>query len=146
MREAGFTLLELIVVLAILGLLAAFIAMRGPPISHALALRSVASEIVAGLRATRQYAITANRPAEYTVDLAHRTAHGADGPTVQLPLGTDVIILTAAGEVRGAEVADIRFEPNGSSTGGRIVLVDGQRRTGIGISWLTGRVSVTHAP
>lgn len=146
MREAGFTLLELIVVLAVLGLLAALVAMRGPPVSHALALRSVVSEIAAGLRATRQDAITSDRPAEYRIDLARRTARGADGTVVWLPAGMGVTVLTADGEVRNAEVADIRFEPDGSSTGGRIVLVDGQHRTGIGISWLTGRVSVTHAP
>lgn len=146
MREAGFTLIELIVVLVILGLLAALVAMRGPPASHGLALRSVVLEIAAGLRATRQYAITADRPTEYSVDLARHIAHGADGPAVQLPVGTGITIVTAAGEVRNVEAADIRFEPDGSSTGGRIVLVDGRHRTEIGISWLTGRVSVTYAP
>jgi len=37
---------------------------------------------------------------------------------------------------------DIRFNPDGSSTGGRISLADGRRRLGVGVDWLTGRVSV----
>ena len=146
MREAGFTLLELIVALAVLGLLAALVIMRGPPVSHALELHSVVAEIAAGLRTTRQYAITTDQPAEYTIDLVRRTAHDAEGAAVQLPTGIGVTVLTAAGEVRSAETVGIRFEPDGSSTGGRIVLADGGRRVGIDVGWLTGRVSVTHAP
>ena len=145
MREAGFTLLELLVVLAILGLLTALVAMRGPSVSHGLAVRSAAAEMTAALRETRQHAIAANRPAEFTLDLAHRTFRGGDHPTVQLPSDLGITILTTTGEVRSAKVVGIRFDPDGSSTGGRIELATETRHIRIGVDWLSGKVSVSSA-
>jgi general secretion pathway protein H len=45
----------------------------------------------------------------------------------------------------GGAAADIRFLPDGSSTGGRVELKDGRRRMRIGVDWLNGRVSVGDA-
>jgi general secretion pathway protein H len=55
-----------------------------------------------------------------------------------------VEILTIANERQSERVADIRFNPDGSSTGGRIVLADGHRSIDIGVDWLTGRVSIAN--
>ena len=41
-----------------------------------------------------------------------------------------------------ATTGDIRFNPDGSSSGGRITLADGSRRVAVGVDWLTGRVTV----
>jgi general secretion pathway protein H len=60
----------------------------------------------------------------------------------RLPTNLSIELLTITGEGRGANIADIRFNPDGSSTGGRIVLAEGTRRTAVGVDWLTGRVSV----
>jgi len=51
-------------------------------------------------------------------------------------------LLTISGEALNGREGDIRFNPDGSSTGGRISLADGRRRIGVGVDWLTGRVSV----
>ena len=51
-------------------------------------------------------------------------------------------LLTIAGERQAPGLGDIRFNPDGSSTGGRIALADGQRRMAVGVDWLTGRVSI----
>jgi general secretion pathway protein H len=50
--------------------------------------------------------------------------------------------LTIAGERGSRAVGAIRFNPDGSSTGGRIVLADGNRKVAVGVEWLSGRVSV----
>ena len=64
------------------------------------------------------------------------------GANRRLPANLSIKLLTVSGESRGASVGDIRFNPDGSSTGGRIALADGKQRVAVGVDWLTGRVSV----
>ena len=73
--------------------------------------------------------------------IGHRYRVGT-GAERRLPANLSIELLTIAGESRGAGVGDIRFNPDGSSTGGRISLADGQQRIAVGVDWLTGRVSV----
>jgi len=60
----------------------------------------------------------------------------------QLPKDLDVTILTGAGLVRGASSGAIFFYPDGSSSGGRISLQQGEREQQIHINWLTGEVDI----
>jgi general secretion pathway protein H len=50
-------------------------------------------------------------------------------------------MLTTTGERQGSQIGSIRFNPDGSSTGGRISLADGGRAITIGVDWLTGRIT-----
>jgi general secretion pathway protein H len=52
-------------------------------------------------------------------------------------------LLTVAGERRTAVQSAIRFNPDGSSTGGRITVGDAVRKIAVGVDWLTGRVSLS---
>ena len=139
---AGFTLIELLVALAVLGLALSLIAGFKPPWSRGLGLRATASELAAGLRLARSEAILSNRPVVLDLDLAgHRYRVGTGTPRL-LPPDLSLELLTISGEAVSAREGAIRFNPDGSSTGGRISLVDGRRRIGVGVDWLTGRVSV----
>lgn len=141
----GFTLVEMIVVVAILGLVLAMVAARGPLGLHTLTARAAANELASGFRQARARAIAGNRPVAVSIDLAgHRWRVGTDRPT-ELPRDLDIAVLTVAGQSAGGTAADIRFLPDGSSTGGRVELKDGQRRMRIGVDWLNGRVSVGDA-
>jgi general secretion pathway protein H len=138
----GFTLIELIVTLAILGLSLVLVTGYRPPWSGALSLDGTAGRIAAELRLARSEAIVGNRPVAFNIDLVgHRYRVGA-GASRRLPGDFSIELLTIAGERQGANTGDIRFNPDGSSTGGRIVLADGRRRVAIGVDWLTGRVGV----
>lgn len=140
--SAGFTLIEMIVVLAILGMtLALFTAYRAPW-SQTLSAAGAASQLAADLRLARSQAIISNRPVLVSVDLpGHQYRVGA-GDFRHIPGELRIELLTIANERQSEHVADIRFNPDGSSTGGRIVLVDDRRRIDIGVDWLTGRVSI----
>jgi len=141
-RCAGFTLIEVVVTLAILGLALVLVAGYKPPWSSGLGLKGTASELASGLRLARSEAIASNRPVRFDLDvtgLVYRVGAGADR---RLPANLSIELLTITGENRRASVGDIRFNPDGSSTGGRIILAEGARRTAVGVDWLTGRVSV----
>ena len=141
-RGGGFTLIELLVTLAVLGLALTLIAGYKPPWSRGLGLRATAAELAAGLRLARSEAIVTNRPVAFDIDLVgHRYRVGTRTPR-HLPADLSLELLTISGEALNGREGDIRFNPDGSSTGGRISLADGRRRIGVGVDWLTGRVSV----
>jgi general secretion pathway protein H len=141
-RPAGFTLIEVIVTLAILGLALALITGYKPPWSSGLGLKGTATELASGLRLARSQAILRNRQVALDVDLTRHRYRVGDGAPQPLPSNLAITLLTVSGENRGRTEGNIRFNPDGSSTGGRISLADGQRRIAVGVDWLTGRVSV----
>lgn len=141
---AGFTLIEVIVTLAILGLALIVVAGYKPPWSSGLGLKGTASELASGLRLARSEAIASNRPVVFDLDVTGHLYRVGAGATRRLPTNLSIELLTIIGENRGARVGvgDIRFNPDGSSTGGRISLADGKQHVAVGVDWLTGRVSV----
>ena len=141
-REAGFTLIEVIVTMTILGLALALIVGYRPPWSGGLGLRGTAAELAAGLRVARSEAIVRNRPVAFQLDLAGHRYQVGEAESRPLPPQLTIALLTVAGEQRGSTTGDIRFNPDGSSTGGRISIGDGTRSIDVGVDWLSGRVSV----
>ncbi len=138
----GFSLIELVVVLAVMGFALVLIVGYRAPWSSGLGLEGTAAELAAGLRLARSQAIVGDRPVAFALDLAgHRYRVGAESPR-NLPASLSIGLLTVNGEKRNPTLGDIRFNPDGSSTGGRIMLADGSRRVAIGVDWLTGRVTV----
>ena len=140
--QAGFTLIEIIVVLVVLSLGLALLVMRGPPRSPSLEIRGTASEMAQALRLARARAIAGNRPVGVTLDLA-RHSWRMDGAAERiLPPDYALTIRAATTEAAGNQIGAIRFAPDGSSTGGWIELADNHRRLQIGVDWLSGRVTL----
>lgn len=137
-KSAGFTLLELLVVLAVLGLAA----MALPSVlgrgTGALSAAAVAAETASTLRGLRSDAITRGRPAELAVDAGSGTLRAGDGRVLEVPEGARLRFLPLAG--RGAREAVLRFHPDGSSNGGRIEIVQAGRIHVVTVDWITGRV------
>jgi general secretion pathway protein H len=141
----GFTLIEILVVLAVLGFAVALIAAYKAPWSATLDLKGAAAEVAQGLRLARAEAIARDRPVEFALDLAHHSYRVGDGPVRPLPGHFAIQLLTIAGEQLAPGAAAIRFNPDGSATGGRISLSADHRQIAVGVDWLTGRVSVAEA-
>jgi general secretion pathway protein H len=138
----GFTLIELIVTLAVLGFALVLVAGYKPPWSSGLGLKGAAAELASGLRLARSEAIARNRSVTFDLDVIDHRYRVGSRAARQLPPNLAIELLTIAGERQAPGVGDIRFNPDGSSTGGRIALADGHRRIAVGVDWLTGRVSV----
>jgi general secretion pathway protein H len=137
----GFTLLEMLIVLLIVGLMLAFVLERGPMRSAGLTARATAAQLAEGLRLARSQAIAANQPVSLSVDVVRHVWRVGSGPLQLLPPELGVALYTIAGARLGS-AGFIAFAPDGSSTGGRIELVRGSERLKVGVDWLTGRVSV----
>ena len=142
-EQAGFTLIEVLAVLAVLGLAAALLAMRGPQRSPGLDLRTASEEVAGSLRLARTRAIARNRMVGVTFDAATRSVRLDGTAPGYLPPGVGIKVTDTLRETTGAHPAAIRFAPDGSSTGGRVELQGRGRRVQVTVNWLTGRVAVS---
>lgn len=145
-RQAGFTLLETLVVVTIMGLALGLIVTRGPMRSQALEMRAAVNDVAQGLRLARSKAIVSNSPARLTMDLAQHSFRIDNGASTALPHSLTVAMTAVSEETVGQRLAAIRFNGDGSASGGRIELTDGPRRAQVGVDWMTGRISVMQAP
>lgn len=136
---AGFTLLEMIIVLVILGLALGLVATRGPMRSRGLDLRAAADDLAQGLRAARGQAIAAG--GAVVVRLEAGGFRIGNGRLHALP-GMSIAASTLGGQTQSR----IRFTPDGSSSGAIIALADQAGRISVGVDWLTGRVHIADAP
>lgn len=145
---AGYTLVELLVVLAILGLITAIALPMFTGVLPGAELKSAARNLGADMRYARSRAIAGNREVTLSVDLvARRYAISGEARERSLPEELTIDVLTARSELEGGDAlrprrASIRFFPDGSSTGGRVSLSRGGRTYHVGVDWLTGRVKV----
>ncbi len=125
--EAGFTLIEILAVLLLIGLLTMvaaprFAAWREP------SLRDVGRNVVAELRARRTDAMRTGRPVLATA------------ASLYVPPGFAVVSQGAEETVLGPP--GILFLPDGRSGGGSLLLASGSDQLHVGIDWLTGQVRV----
>lgn len=137
----GFTLLELLVVLAIAALL---LAVTPPLITSALPgveLKASARRVVAGLRLAREEAIRSGGDIAFTLDVEERTFEVDGGfRNGKLSADLDLKLEAAETEMLNERQGAVRFFPDGSSTGGRVILAHDDRGFQVGIQWLTGRI------
>lgn len=140
-RLAGFTLIEMLVVIVLVALAAGLMATG---IAHGLQAsreRQAVREMVYALRQSRAQAVLDNAPSLLHFDMAGRWYGGTGQPRRSWPDTLQVRLLTA--RRLGSAVA---FYPDGSSSGGHLLVVRGDRQWRIDIGWLTGDVRWTATP
>jgi general secretion pathway protein H len=125
--QAGFTLIEMIVVMVILGMVAALVLVRQPFQSNGLNTDATVRALGGALRLARSRAIAQDR------EVAVVTF--ADGFSVD---GAAAWRLSA-GEILSP--GRVIFTPDGGSSGATILLTAGARRITVDVNWLTGRVA-----
>ncbi len=118
----GYTLVELLVVLTVMGLLTALAAPMLSASRPGLDLLAAARTIATRLASTRQDAISENMEKQIAI------RRGLAG----------VVPLSFHGALPGA----IAFYPDGSSSGGTILVGSGGARHRVTVRWPSGQISV----
>jgi len=140
----GFTLLELLVVLFIMILGFSIVGINLSSGDGSAALKVAARDMVSALRYTRGQALMSHQVAIMAVDLSENTYTVSDrAKQYVIPKAVTLTVVTAQSELSGNGTANIRFFPDGSSTGGRITLEQGKLASEININWLTGQIKLS---
>ncbi len=143
----GFTILELLVVLAIVSLVMAIALPRLSGTVTTSELRSAARSLAAGMRWARSEAIYTNRPINFQVDVnGRRFGMTQKGSMRSLPENARVTLFTARSQLLDEDKGYIRFFPDGSSSGGRVTLATKRLTQYVDVDWLTGRISIQDEP
>jgi general secretion pathway protein H len=157
-RTAGFTLLELLVVLAIAGMLVALVPAAVSAVVPGTKARVAAYDMASTLRDARNLAISQSTPVDVVFDLESASYAIADSAPTVLPRGMALVIQERSGYVSETrrvarqslsdreEPVTLRFYPDGSSSGLDVRLgpEDGGGYV-VRIDWLFGGASVTQA-
>ena len=139
----GFALIEILCVLAIIGLLAAIILPAIPRTTTRARLESYAVETAALLKADRNAALRRQVRVATEVDAEARAVRsGVTGRIIRLPNDVTVQAVLASRCANRPAGHSIDFFPSGMSCGGVIALA----RPGMGyevrVNWLTGGVEI----
>ncbi len=141
-QTRGFTLIEMLAVIVLLAIGATITAVslhgrgRGE-------LNTAAQSIAAGLRDTRTRAMAHGQPEWFTLDLQTHTYEVPGRDPRGLPAAATLQATTAAVGKQVPGIARIGYFPDGSSSGGHIVLSENRRALRVDVDWLTGAVTIT---
>ncbi|WP_443694992.1 pilus assembly FimT family protein [Pseudomonas sp.] len=141
MPQRGFTLLEMLAVILLISLAVGLLGLGARQAVQAANERRVVGQMVDALRTTRAGAIVSGRAARTEFDLQRLTFQAPGRAPHAWPPSLRVT-LHSAEQVASA----VEFYPDGSSTGGNLLLANGSRRWRIDIGWLTGSVQSKALP
>ena len=140
-RALGVTLIEMLVALAIVALLATAAA---PALGRAIdraRFNGGTREIVSALKSARHEARSAGHEASFTLDVqTHAYSVAGRERRLEVPSTTTLVLLTGDSERLGATRGAIRFFPDGSATGGSVILVFRDRQQSVSVDWITGAI------
>ncbi|MGZ8136444.1 MAG: GspH/FimT family pseudopilin [Methylococcaceae bacterium] len=143
LRQQGFTLIELIVVLVIMVLGFSAIAINISSGNASTEVTAAAREIVSALRYARGQALISHQEITVTFDLAENSYTLSNRSEIYpISKAIDITVVTAQSELTGQEQGNIRFFPDGSCTGGRVTVERDNTVRQIDINWLTGQVEI----
>jgi general secretion pathway protein H len=142
-RDSGFALYELILALAILGMVAVLAVPRLARPPGPVEIRIAADQIAAVFRSDRNAALRLRQPVLSAVDVSHgMVIAGAGDGVVHIPRGVKIQFVQSS-RVLASEGSGIRFLPDGRSSGGAVTLSRGDFSYSVLVNWLTAGVRVT---
>lgn len=141
--EHGFTLLEMVCVLAIIALLAAVLLPFIPRQTSRARLQAYALQTATLLKADRVAAINRRTSVATFVDAGARAIHsGATATSIRIPDDVRFDAILPQTCRRQAVLSNISFFANGTSCGGTIALTRLDAGFEIRVNWLTGRIEI----
>jgi general secretion pathway protein H len=144
--DDGFTLIEMVCVLAIMALMAALVFPAIQPGTTPAEVDAYAMRIASLLKADRYAAMRSGSPVATLLNAHAKTVKsGAGSGWVQLPagIGFDAVLAKRCSGVNTS--SGIAFFPSGMSCGGVIALARPGLSVEIRVNWLTGGVEIVSA-
>lgn len=140
---SGFSLPEILVVFAIVGLVTAVTPIALPKIHDVIIERNSLHLVAASLRAARSSAIRDHSEVVVSFDIERRLLiTGSVAREIKIPKASEILLKVAASETPTDNRGSIRFFSDGSSTGGTVEFSYGNKKKVISVDWLTGRVQI----
>ena len=140
--QAGFTLLEIIVVMMMIAVIVGFFSSSMMASLKKAELRAVSKNLVSAIRYTRGQAVVKHEQKTISFNVEKKTYKAPRKKTVTIPDEIEIFVYTAESEIVDDTLASIRFFSDGSSTGGWIKLVQGEKIWKINVNWLTGEIAM----
>lgn len=137
--RAGFVLLDLIVTVAIAGLLLALILPTLAPGTTPARMRILIGEAASMLRDSRTSAIAENRDVTFSFDADQRLM-SSGRIYVYLPSDVAMSVMSGGGCSSGGDVAEVVFHPDGTSCGAILRFASDAGAYRLRINWATGYV------
>jgi general secretion pathway protein H len=142
-RENGFTLLEMVCVLALIAMMAAVLLPFIPHQTSRSRLQAYALQTATLLKADRNAAIRRGVDVSTLVDTGSRSIRsGATADTIRIPDDVRFDALLPQTCNRRAALSTISFFASGMSCGGAIALTRLDAGYEIRVNWLTGRIEI----
>ncbi|HET6839986.1 MAG TPA: prepilin-type N-terminal cleavage/methylation domain-containing protein [Bradyrhizobium sp.] len=141
--ESGFTLLEMVCVLALIAMMAAVLLPFIPRDTSRSRLQAYALQIATLLKADRNAAIRRQADVATLVDAATRSIRsGASAAAISIPDDVQFDALLPETCRQRAALSTISFFANGMSCGGTIALTRFDAGYEVRVNWLTGRIEI----
>ena len=142
-HQSGFTLLELLAVLAILALSASAVVQVGRNSAETARVRSFLVEAEAMMRQARATAIETMSEQDVIIDTeARRFVYAGGADVLEVPQGVSLDGKLARVPEAGRNGFVIRFFPSGGSTGGNLPFRYRDQIFELRVNWLTGHADV----
>jgi general secretion pathway protein H len=138
----GFTLIELIVALAVAGLLLVAVPVSLSRAYDASEYRATVRQVLAGLKSARHQAMRTGAETVFAMHTEQRRFGSGTEMQHAFPDSLTVGMVVAEQDIDADGTGRIRFYPDGSATGGSIDIL---RDNGVGVrlrvDWMLGRIS-----
>ena len=139
----GFTLIEMMIVIAISATILATLVPNFTPAIERTKLHAAARDIASALRHCRGYAMIRGEDAIFEIDTSKNTYQITGRKKgYQIPESIELSLFTTTTETLSDHAGRIRFFPDGSATGGRVTLIGQNQTLVIDVNWLTGEIKL----
>src|SRR5262245_35078639 len=146
-RQGGFTLLEMVCVIALVAMLASVLLPLVPRNTSRSRLQAYALQTATLLKADRNAAVRRGADVATLVDAPSRAIRsGASGQIIRIPEDVRFDALLPQICRRHTALSTISFFADGMSCGGTIALARLDTAYEIRVNWLTGRIEIVSRP
>ncbi len=142
-RSTGFTLIEVLMTMVIAVAITAISATAYNRLSSTAALKATTQDILVSLRRARISAMAKSEEVAFAIDNQKRI-YWVTGSNRQRAVDStlDMQVFSARGFNANKQISQIRFAPDGSSSGGEIKISNGKKVYRIVVEWLSGKVEL----